>query len=68
MSQPRTQEEFWQYEATTAVAGLADNVVSTACPSCGIRFAMLAAYKADGWHLRCTQCGERFHGELKGAT
>jgi hypothetical protein len=65
MSQPKTPEEQARHDATASVAGPAENVVSTACPSCGVRFAMLATYKADGWHLRCTSCGQRAHGELK---
>jgi predicted RNA-binding Zn-ribbon protein involved in translation (DUF1610 family) len=65
MSQPRTVEEWKQQSATAAVAGPADNVVSTACPSCGVRFAMLASYSTRGWWLRCTLCGDAGYGELK---
>lgn len=66
MSQPRTEEEWAQHDATARAAGPAENVVSTACWSCGVRFAVLATLKHDGWwHLRCTQCGKRARGELK---
>lgn len=65
MSAPRTAAERGQYARTARVAGPAENVVSTACPECGVRFAVLARYDAEGWHLRCTLCGVRFKGELK---
>lgn len=65
MSLPETAEEREQYDAAEAVAGPAENVVSTACPVCGVRFALLARYKYDGWHLRCVPCGYQTKGELK---
>ena len=68
MSQPKTEFERKQFALTADAAGPAENVVSTACPECGIRFAMLARYDAEGWHLRCTLCGTLATGELKGVS
>ena len=68
MSLPVTAEEKARHDATASAAGPADNVVSTACPQCHTRFAMLAKFKADGWHMRCTVCGGSFRGELKTTT
>ena len=67
MSLPVTQEERDQLAATQAVAGFTDNVVSTACPNCGVRFAVLAKLSSDGWRLRCTLCGCTPRGELREA-
>jgi hypothetical protein len=65
VSLPQTAEEIAQFHATEAAGGLTGNVVSTACPDCDTRFAMLATFHADGWQLRCTVCGTRRNGELK---
>lgn len=65
MSEPRTDFEKEQALLTLDAAGPAENLVSTACPGCNIRFAMVAKYDAEGWHLRCTLCGYRCEGELK---
>jgi predicted RNA-binding Zn-ribbon protein involved in translation (DUF1610 family) len=65
MSEPRTDFEREQFWLTEAVADRDENVVSTACPQCGTRFAMLARCDTEGWHLRCTLCGCRREGELK---
>ncbi len=68
MSQPKTEEEFRQHDATTALARPTENVVSTACWECGARFAVLASYGTRGWLLRCTLCGAASGGTLKEAT
>lgn len=65
MSLPQSNAEWARFNATARYAGPAENIVSTACPDCGTRFAMLAELKADGWHLRCTECDARAMGELK---
>jgi hypothetical protein len=66
MSLPRTEEELAQYTRTLAHAGFgAPSVVSTACPGCKTRFAMLAMYGPGGWLLRCTLCRTGRRGELK---
>lgn len=65
MSRPVTTAERDQEQLTATCAGLAENVVSTACPSCEVRFALLASYDAAGWHLRCTLCFWTGTGELK---
>lgn len=65
MSDPVTEEERLRCDLTGAGAGPAENIVSTACPACSTRFAMLARYNAEGWHLRCTACGWAGTGELK---
>jgi predicted RNA-binding Zn-ribbon protein involved in translation (DUF1610 family) len=65
MSRPVTDAESEQEQRTAARAGPAENVVSTACPECDVRFAMLAQRCATGWHLRCTECGWAGTGELK---
>ena len=71
MSLPVTEEEKSRYNLTRAAAGAADNVVSTACPECNTRFAILAWYgrgrfgEEPDWHLRCTVCGARCKGDLK---
>lgn len=44
MSDPKTAEEFRQRDITLAAADPGDSLVSTACPNCGVRFAMLARY------------------------
>jgi predicted RNA-binding Zn-ribbon protein involved in translation (DUF1610 family) len=71
MSRPVTDAERAQEARTLQAAGPADNVVSTACPECGTRFAVVAKYARtdaypDGtWNLRCTLCAWRGTGELK---
>ena len=65
MSEPRTASEREQAEQTLAMAGQSENLVSTACPACGTRFAMLAKFYADAQLLRCTVCGWHGHGQLK---
>lgn len=65
MSRPVTDAEREQEVITQQVAGPAENVVSTGCPECGTRFAILAKLDAEGWHLRCTVCGWHGDGELK---
>ena len=66
MSLPRTQAEKDRFQQTRLYAGMTENVVSTACPSCAVRFAVLANLASNAWHLRCTCCGWRGIGELKG--
>jgi DNA-directed RNA polymerase subunit RPC12/RpoP len=68
VSLPQTATERQQLRLTEAAAAGAENTVSTACPECGTRFAMLARFNASGWHLRCTLCGCRRTGELKEGT
>lgn len=65
MSLPQTDQEWAQYHAADAASGLTENVVSTACPRCQTRFALVAKFSADGWRLRCTRCGWTGEGELK---
>jgi hypothetical protein len=65
VSQPRTSQELADFAITEQLAGPAENVVSTQCPHCHIRFAMLATYSRAGWHLRCTRCSHQTTGELK---
>jgi DNA-directed RNA polymerase subunit M/transcription elongation factor TFIIS len=73
VSIPRTEGEKTRFETTRLQAGPAENVVSTACPACGVRFVMLAHYQLTNnspdvmpfWYLRCTVCGEERTGELK---
>lgn len=72
MSAPRTAEEWERHDATQNCANMAENVVSTACPECGTRFACLAQYKCwdagdmqPYWRLRCTLCGHTCNGTLK---
>lgn len=65
MSNPVTDEEKLRASLTLSCAGMTDNLVSTACPGCDTRFAMLARYDAGGWHLRCTVCAYYCDGELK---
>ena len=65
VSEPRTGEEHLRAAQTQLAAGPAENLVSTACPGCGVRFAMLARLDAGGWHLRCTACRHTCDGELK---
>lgn len=65
MSAPKTDEEIRQSIETQCDAGPAENVVSTACPACGVRFAMVAKFDWDSWHLRCTLCGHQCKGKLK---
>jgi hypothetical protein len=72
MSAPRTPEEWARHDATQRCAGPAENVVSTACPECGIRFACLAQFKCwdagdtqPYWKLRCVLCLHTFAGSLK---
>ena len=75
MSAPRTPEEWERFEQTQAHAGPAENVVSTACGNCGVRFASLAQFKCwdagetnPYWKLRCVLCGHTSRGELKPQT
>jgi hypothetical protein len=72
MSLPETQEEKLRAWEAQYCAGLAENLVSTACPGCRERFTTLARYVLRGlddstgvWLLRCTACGHRTEGELK---
>ena len=65
MSLPQTDQERAQYRAANAASGLTENVVSTACPGCRVRFALVAKFSAGGWRLRCTSCGWTGEGELK---
>lgn len=65
MSLPRTNEEEAQFERTWAQAGPTENLVSTACPACYARFALLGTYRKEGWLLRCVNCGHRCRGGLK---
>ena len=70
MSLPVTPEEKRRYSETVAGALPGENVVSTACPECHTRFAMLATWKRDAsgkpdWFLRCVVCGTSCKGELK---
>jgi hypothetical protein len=65
MSLPETNKEIAQLHHTRQAAGPAENVVSTACPGCQTRFALVAALDQAGWHLRCTACGYHGDGELK---
>jgi predicted RNA-binding Zn-ribbon protein involved in translation (DUF1610 family) len=65
MSLPAGDAEWRRYNQTAALAGPAENIVSTACPDCGVRFVMLATLRADGWFLRCANCDARRMGELK---
>ena len=67
---PATDAEREQEAATLRVAGRTENVVSTACPQCGVRFAVLATWGCSeegkaGWQLRCTLCPWRGKGSLK---
>lgn len=70
MSLPVGDAEWARYNKTADQAGPAENIVSTACPDCGTRFAMLAKFRAsaDGppqWRLRCVNCGSSYEGDLK---
>ena len=70
MSRPVTAAEWLQFGRTEQAAGPAENVVSTECPVCRVRFAMVAKYERDAsgkpvWNLRCTRCGHHVNGELK---
>lgn len=65
VSQPQDDDERAMLRRLESIAGPADNPVSTACPSCNTRFAMLAKYGQDGWRLRCTVCLSHFDGSLK---
>lgn len=65
MSRPKNGAERAQELRTLDVAGPTGNVVSTACPECGTRFALVAKLDAEGWRLRCTVCGWHGDGELK---
>lgn len=65
MSLPVTAEEKAQFTRTQQLASTTENVVSTACPGCGTRFAVLARLDASGWTLHCTRCHLYGKGELK---
>lgn len=73
MSQPVTDDEKRQFALTEASAGPTENTVSTACPKCAVRFAMLAHYgrhdpadpKCLVWLLRCTLCAWTGLGDLE---
>ncbi len=65
MSRPETRAEIAQFRRTQQAADLDENVVSTACPACLVRFTMVARFTLAGWHLRCTRCGHQVKGELK---
>lgn len=65
MSLPVTAAERAQFLETQGQARPAENVVSTACPQCGVRFALVAHLDAGGWNLRCTLCGYSGKGSLK---
>jgi predicted RNA-binding Zn-ribbon protein involved in translation (DUF1610 family) len=71
MSVPKTEGEIAQCKHTELQAGPAENVVSTACPECGLRFAMLATFRVTDtgddmphWRLRCVNCGAERMGLL----
>jgi len=68
MSEPRPGSEQERAELTLAQAGPAENLVSTGCPECKVRFAMLAALGAEDWLLRCVNCGWWGRGNLKDVT
>lgn len=66
MSLPVTDEEKRQCDATLDQRTGTENVVSTACPGCGTRFALLAKHHGGSeWHLRCVLCGYVTKGEPK---
>jgi hypothetical protein len=65
VSKPVTDAERAQADKTLLQAGPSENLVSTACPVCGVRFAMLARYVVSFWYLRCTECGAERTGEPK---
>lgn len=66
MSLPSSPEEEARLTLTLRAARGSENAVSTACPSCGTRFALLARFTLEhGWLLRCTLCAARFAGQLK---
>ena len=73
MSLPTTDAEREQAQLSQRAARPAENLVSTACPDCGTRFALLASYvmlvntqeQVPVWLLRCTVCGFKGNGELK---
>lgn len=65
MSLPKTDEEVAQFYQSKQAAGPGENVVSTACPACQVRFAVVAKFTRAGWHLRCTRCSRNGKGELK---
>lgn len=65
MSLPATSEEWKWFTVTKSCAKGAENVISTACPECNVRFVMLAYLSALGWSLRCVRCGWTGSGELK---
>ena len=65
MSLPETDAEQEQLDKTLAARFGTENVVSTACPECGTKFAMLTRFASGDWGLRCTVCGVTAKGELK---
>jgi hypothetical protein len=66
VSLPATSEEWKRFKITEACKRQeTENVVSTACPECNLRFVMLAHLDAGGWSLRCVSCGWSGNGELK---
>ena len=69
MSEPKTQGELRQAALTMGAAGPTENLVSTECPVCHIRFAMVARLAGSetgpAWKLRCTMCGAQRDGELE---
>jgi|HubBroStandDraft_2_1064218.scaffolds.fasta_scaffold1981209_2 hypothetical protein len=72
MSAPRTEEEWARHNSTQDQAGPAENVVSTACENCELRFTQLAEFKCwdagdtnPYWKLRCVNCGNSSKGVLK---
>lgn len=65
MSLPKNGAEWAQASKTQGCASMTENLVSTACPRCGVRFALLAHYYANCWMLRCVECLWNGPGELK---
>jgi hypothetical protein len=66
MGLPVTDQERKQACLTQQCAGPTENLVSTACPACNVRFALLVHFYSDVHKLRCTICGWTGNGELKG--
>ena len=72
MSLPKTEDELAQAQRAETQAGPAENLVSTACPECGARFAMLATFRVwdcgddmPHWRVRCVNCGAERMGLLQ---
>lgn len=65
MSLPKNDLERAQMDKTLSLRIGCENVVSTACPECGVRFALLVIHRAGVWLLRCVECGWLGDGEPK---